>query len=140
MNDAFFEWDATLLLNPDAGVAINRGCPPGYIAEFVAPGTPMSIVYDPARPAGGWLRCRMVAPTSATDVGAVQDDATSGGPTVADTLGGAIADTLGLSGRSGAQTVGGTVSSWASSLPSLNTTVIVAGVLGLVALIFMLKH
>jgi hypothetical protein len=139
VNDAFFEWDATLLLNPDAGVAINRGCPPGFIAETVAPGTPMSVVYDPARPAGGWLRCRMVAPTSAGDVAAVQDDATAGG-SVADTLGGAIADTLSLSGRPGAATVGGTVSSWASSLPSLNTTVIVVGVLGLVAVIFMLKH
>jgi len=139
VSDALVEWDPTLLLNPDAGVAVNRGCPAGYVAEFVAPGTAMSVVYDPARPTGGWLRCRLVDPTSRVDVAAVQDDATAGG-SVLDTLGGAIADTLSLSGRPGAQTVGGTVSSWAQSLPSLNTTVIVAGVLGLAAAIFMLKH
>ncbi len=143
MNDVFFEWDPTLLLNPDAGVAVNRGCPPGFIAEFVAAGTPMAVVYDPAQPSGGWLRCRMVDPTSPRDLASVQDDATSGGPTVLDTLGGALADTLSLSGRPGAETIGSTLQKAKDSLPalpSLNTMVIVAGVLGLAALIFMLKY
>jgi hypothetical protein len=31
------EWDPSLLQNPDAGYQPNRGCPPGYVAIYVAP-------------------------------------------------------------------------------------------------------
>ena len=138
MTDALVEWDPTLQANPNASVEFSQGCPVGYFAEFVAPGTRMAVVVDPANPGGTWVRCRQLAGVTAADV--VND---AGGTSPAAILGGAIADTFGLSGRPGAQTVGGTVSSWGDrlrqSLPSLSTTVLVVGLVAVAVIVVKFK-
>ena len=138
MTDAFVEWDPTLQANPNASVEFSQGCPVGYFADYVPPGSRMAVVVDPANPGGAWLVCRQLAGVTAADV--VND---AGGTSPAAILGGAIADTFGLSGRPGAQTVGGTVSSWGDrlrqSLPSLNTTVLVIGLVAVAVIVVKFK-
>lgn len=91
MAELFQEWDSTLNANPTAGVQVNRGCSDGYAAEFVAPGQPMAISYNPSNPNQAWIRCRYVANVTAADI--VSETGTSAAETVG-IFTGAVSDTL----------------------------------------------
>lgn len=62
----FVTWDPSLLQQPDAAVYWNRGCPPGYFAEFVSP---TFVAPDGTRPTdygnpASRVICRAVATTT----------------------------------------------------------------------------
>lgn len=91
MAELYQEWDSTLSANPSAALQYNRGCSPGYGAEFVAPGQPMAISYNPSNPNQAWIRCRWVANVTAADIAAET------GSSAAETVGiftGAVSDTV----------------------------------------------
>ncbi len=57
-------WDAQQLANP-AAAGFNRGCPAGYFAQFVAPGTAGAVDYgNPS----AWARCRRLATSNARTI------------------------------------------------------------------------
>lgn len=138
MPDSFVTWDPTLLSNPTGPIGYNRGCPPGYFAELVPAGSDFGQAIDPANPGGNWVRCKFYGGYNAGDVAATQSEAR--GRAIGDTVGditGAVSDTLGTSGRAGAQTVKdgltqvGTSfkSAWdALGLPNMTLTLAVGGV------------
>jgi hypothetical protein len=89
--EIFAEWDRSLSSNPDTPLVYNKGCQPGYGAEFVAAGQPMAVAYDPAAPSGTWIRCRAIANVTAAAI------ASETGTSFAEELGiyeGAVGDTV----------------------------------------------
>jgi len=50
-------FDRGLLVNPTAPVVWNRGCPPGYFAQFVPPGAEGAVKVGETN----WVRCRLLS-------------------------------------------------------------------------------
>jgi hypothetical protein len=105
--EIFAEWDRSLSSNPDTPLVYNKGCQPGYGAEFVAAGQPMAVPYDPAAPSGTWIRCRAIANVTAAAI------ASETGTSFAEEVGiytGAVGDTV----SQVTQTVKAAIPSWAT--------------------------
>lgn len=62
MAEPWVAWDASLSQQPDHAVYWQRGCPLGYYAQFVAPGTEGAAPSPSGNPSI-WVRCRLMPQT-----------------------------------------------------------------------------